>query len=357
MTAGEELPAPAPEQAEADRRAAIESAAEVVRLAELVEATHVEWCSGRRRASPAQSNRAGELGDPCTRRLVYPHLQPEAMAVHSPGLQAVFDLGNIVEAATVRELGDMGFEWVQSQRPFRDLERNIAGYIDGGIRVKGHGGKVTIGEIKSMAPHAYAAIRPGLDGLEDLIHHRAWYVRRYPTQVAIYLHLSGEDGGVLILRDKVSWAMKVIPVPRLRVEGLITAALARAEEVNALVKARQLPERIPYDATICGRCPFAGACLPPRTGAGVQLLDDAELLELLREREDLEPGARRFGVVDKRIKAAVRDVPGELVVSAEFEIVNRPGSRKGKPGEPPTEFVRTTIRRLTAREDLATVEE
>jgi len=346
MTGGGEARAPAGEPVD------------VVKLAELIEDTHLEWLSGRRRLSPAQSNRAGELGDPCTRRLVYPHLEPDAMELHSPGLQAVFDLGNIVEAHTIRELGDMGFEWVQSQRPFFDRARRIAGYIDGGIRVKGHGGPVVVGEIKSMAPQSFAQVRRGLDGLEDMLRARAWYVRRYPTQVAVYLHLSGEDAGVIVLRDKVSWALKVVPVPRARVEGLIAAALARAEEVNAYVDRGELPERIAYDATICGRCPYAGACLPPRTGAGVALIDDAQLVELLRERADLEPGTRRFDALDRQIKAAVRDVAIELVVGGEFSIVNKAGSRKGRPGEPPTEFVRTTIRRLTVTaNEPATVEE
>lgn len=287
---------PASPAEEADGSAKHES----VTLALEIEDRYRKWLEGKRRAYTSPHNYASEMGHPCARYLVYKRISGDRFELPDVGLQSIFDQGSHVEKATVAELGELGYEWVWGQRPFKDEARQISGRIDGGIS-KTHR-SVLPGEIKSMQGTAWQAIRPGLGGLRDVLNHRSWFIRKYPVQIGLYLYMSNEPEGILVLRDKWYWRLRITPVPFDMVRGVVEEALTKADVVNAHVKAGTLPDRIDYDRDICGRCAARMICLPGMTGAGAGFLDDVELVEMLMEYDKLSDYARRHEALKDELK-------------------------------------------------------
>lgn len=326
-----------------------QAAARTVELADEVELAHSEWRRSRIYTSPPRSNRASELGHPCLRYLVAARLHGDKLTGYDERTQGIFDQGNMINDQTIEEFRKAGFEAIHSERPFFDNERQIAGRIDIALKAldAGHTDPTYPTEIKSMQSATFDQIRPGLDGIRDLLRSRSWWVRKYPFQLASYLHMTGEPGGLLALRCKASWRLRVLPMPRGEkiVEELIERALSTAETVNEHVARGELPDRIPYDASICGRCSYYDECLPPRVGEGIEWVESPELVERLRERENLAEPARRFKQLSEALKIQLRAYGELVVVGGEFEIKNTVYTVKRK-GAEPSEACRTTIRQL-----------
>jgi hypothetical protein len=168
------------------------------------------------------------------------------------------------------------------------------------------------------------------------------------VQIALYLHLSGESKGTLVLRDKWFWRLRFVPIPRAAVEGLIQEAIQKAQSVNEHIAAGTLPDPMDYSDAICGRCEFKNICLPSRAGTGAAWVDDERLVDDLRERDHLQTFSRRYDDLDRSVKERVRAIgEPEIVISGQYVAHVKTSTRKRlKATGESYETTTTTIREL-----------
>ena len=244
---------------------------------------------------PVNSNRASDLGNPCIRYHVLNRTRYEEKALHDVGLQYVFDMGNEIEDIVLKELAEAGVKVIEQQKAFSWKEYEITGHCDGKII---DGEKVYPLEIKSCSPFVFKMINT----IDDLKKGKYFYLRKYPTQLNLYMLMDGHDKGVFIFKDKNSGQLKEIWMDLDYALGEET--LKRAESINAHLKAGTVPDGI-NDDFVCGGCPFTHVCLPDRVGKEVEMIDNAELEELLDRYYALKPYAKEYDDVDEQIKKAV----------------------------------------------------
>ena len=300
-----------------------------VEIAAWVEEEYMAALARKCRVYPPRSNRASELGHPCARYQVLDRTRGDEAEPPSPALQAIFEFGKIVERATVSELlTEVGLEWVWTQRPFSDDQLQVSGMLDGGIEV-GHR-DVLPAEIKSTQGTIFDSIRPGLDGLHDMLTSRNWMVRKWIAQIIIYLHLTGERAGMMVIRDKWFWRLRVVPVPadHEAVRREMARLVDRAKEVNEHIAAGTLPDRIEYSATLCGRCKLRRVCMPAIEGEGIDVVDDESLIAMMEERDELAAQARRYKEVDAAVKEALKSLGDEIIVGGRWLAKNTTSIRK-----------------------------
>jgi CRISPR/Cas system-associated exonuclease Cas4 (RecB family) len=241
---------------------------------------------------PVHSNRASDLGNPCVRYHVYNRTRWAEKSLHDVGLQQVFDLGNDFEKIALRELAEAGITVIEQQRSFEWKEYQITGHIDGLIQV--NGGTYPL-EIKSMSPFVFDSIQD----INSLTKGKYAYLRKYPTQLNLYMLMKNIDKAVFLFKNKSTGAYKEAWMDLDYELGEET--LKRAEAVNAHVAAGTLPDRIADDRA-CEDCPFIHICIPDHTGQEVEILDDDEIVELLTRQEELKPAQKEYNEIDATLK-------------------------------------------------------
>lgn len=287
------------------------------------------------RAHPRMSRsvNASAIGHPCERKLVYDQVrQSDGL----PELQPLFALGVILEKALIVELSDAlagtGYEAVNQQALIPENKYGIGGIIDLFLerRVDGKRERIPV-EFKTCSPFIY----PTLNTLQDLRESRFPWVKNWAAQLTIYMLLTNNERGILLMRNKVSGRYKQIDVP-LDYE-FAESLLAKAERVTAAVdayncaesdeaKQAALPERIPFDPKICESCPHYRACYPDITGAGGvdNRLWDVQLDGLCARVKELEPAVAEHDEAMKQIREHAQSlVASEPVGSAKTSITER----------------------------------
>lgn len=273
----------------------------------------------RIRISPCNSLRASSLGNECERFLFYEQTAWEMRAPHPASAQAIFDLGNQLEDFVLRELEDSGVQVLQKQRDYVDRRYGITGHIDAKLVPPGWTGKPLPAEVKGLNPYTAESI----ETIDDIRNSRQAWVRKYYAQLQVYLLLDNTELGVFVVLNKVSGQLEFIDCP-LDYE-FAESLLKRAERVSAAVRLNEPPPR--HQTAECQRCPFAHVCNPDIDfGSGVEFFDDAEVLALLKRRDELQAAADEFDAVDKAIKKALPKKP-ELV-AGEYLLVGREVQRK-----------------------------
>ena len=204
-------------------------------------------------------NYASEIGHPCLKFLVHARLDWDKRK--QPDIVAEYRLeeGSEREWLVKKKLGDIGFELTLSQRYYHVEPLRLRGKIDGIIplprAVQGY--REAPAEIKSINPQWWESIK----SIEDIRHHRKWWIRGYASQLNSYLFASDYPFGFFIL-DTFGKRPKVIPMER--DEELWAHDSARLQKVNEYCEQKKYPEPIPYDPSICGMCDFAHICQPLR---------------------------------------------------------------------------------------------
>lgn len=255
------------------------------------------------RVWPSRSWAPSQAGHPCDRYQVWRWTRADEQLPHDPGTEAVFQEGNVHAPHVYARLEQMGFRIVrESDRPERWQPKPgviVSGKIDG--RVIGYRSTrytpPRVLEIKTIAPHAFDQIR----SYQDIVQHRAFYIRGYATQMQIYLLLDGVSDGVFVFKNKVSGALKLIPATLDLAAA--EAAIARIERLDPMVKAQQDPPPIPFDASVCGRCGFLIYCYPVQEAEGMEVVDDGDLVELLEEHARAKTLKYAFEDLDQQVKA------------------------------------------------------
>jgi len=272
----------------------------------------------RRENGPALSNWASLLGHQCLRHIYYKRTGAEAKETR-PETQAIFESGNLIERDTisvVRQLLEL--DWIRSQDSVPKDELNIGAKIDGGIRgLYNVEDPYLLTEVKRVNAREWAKITDGeIQGIHDMRDKCAWWIQKYVTQGAIYLHYFKEPGLIFILREPSSGWAKFVPMPadaQITIE-LWEEAKAKAQTINAHLEAEQLPERIPWDKQICGMCDFADTvCYPERANKGAEVLDHPNLVKAARELVAVQAAAKRL--------RELKDYLREIVLQTEIDHV------------------------------------
>ncbi|MEO0132613.1 MAG: hypothetical protein ABIK73_06785 [candidate division WOR-3 bacterium] len=277
-----------------------------------------EYIKNTKRNYPVHSNRASELGHPCLRYLVYCRTRWEDRLMPSDELQVVFNEGRIHERAVIELLNNAGIPVVEQQSTQFWREFNLSGSIDGKILLDGRAIPI---EIKSVSPYTFEKI----NDVDDLFLAKQYYLRKYPTQMLIYLLLNNTDYGILILKNKASGQIKFIEIYLNSYLEVAEEAIKKCELVEKHIKGNTLPDQI-NDYDVCGDCSFFHICMPNIDLQELQFVSDKELEEKLERREELSKYVKEYNELDVEIKERFRG-KGNFNVG-EFLIQNIKRTRK-----------------------------
>jgi hypothetical protein len=263
----------------------------------------------RQENKAASSNWASLLGHKCLRHIYYKRTGAEAKELR-PETQAIFESGNLIERDTVSAVRQhLELDWVRSQDSVPKDSLNIGAKIDGGIRgLYNREDPYLLAEVKRVNQREWAKITDGdIQGIHDMREKCAWWIQKYVTQGAIYLHYFQEPGLIFILREPSSGWAKFVPMPlnaSITVE-LWEEAKDKAETINAALKAEAIPDRMPWHKQICGMCDFADTvCYPERANKGAEILDHPDLIKAAAEYVDKDSARKRA----EELKAHLRDI-------------------------------------------------
>ena len=266
-----------------------------------------------------QSTTASSLGYKCERRLVYARTKPMDAGPISEELASIFEEGNLHQSDVRRELIDLGFEALEAERYFRDEKLEVAGKIDGMLRLsEEHRSQLVPVEIKSTTGTPPATS----DGLKN----HAGIYGRYYAQMQSYLFLTSSPAGVFLFKDKITGLWTLVPVD---IDYDYAGALIKkAERVRDHIKAGTLPDRL-ADRSECGGCPWRETiCHPAEAPIDPMLMvADVQLLADITERERLDAMADRYGELDKAIKERFKLTKGDRFIVGDehgFLITKKP---------------------------------
>lgn len=229
------------------------------------------------------SNWASEIGHPCARNLTYCRLNwRERSPLDTDALYRV-EAGSEEETKIKHKLERAGFEVTMAQQHFTWPEYKISGRIDGKVDVPITGTKRPLPiEVKMINPRFW----DNLKTVDDVRTSRNWWIRKYVSQLNLYLFMDGAEGGFLVLccpgkRPRI--------LPMLPNYDLADADLAKAQIVNKHVDSGTLPEPMPYDPSVCGMCDFSHLCpqLKALDSSWIEISDaDTPMLEFYVELKD-----------------------------------------------------------------------
>jgi hypothetical protein len=300
-------------------------------LISTIETTREKKFRSNIKAKPRASIWASQFTD-CERQMTYEFLNWQDKKLHTWELEALFEAGREEELSFKAQLSDIGrraspsFELVEggasmeANAPARELSEKygIHGYLDTKFKFEG---KRILCEMKLMNQHGFDAIRPGVAGVEDLA--RNLFYRKYLRQGQMYMAAGGDPVLIFALTDgRGRWKFVILERDQKEIDRL----LAVATRVNMNVAAKTLPDRIPYDTSMCGRCAFQHVCIPDIKAVPSQKIEGNEMLaEMLERRDQIVDRWREVEKIDKGIKALFEDVKDGVFTSGNF-VITRKGS-------------------------------
>lgn len=271
---------------------------------------------------PHPLNRASECGHPCVRFLVLSRIATNLKTLHGVGLQRIFDLGNVVENALIRELSATEFHVTEQQRAYEWRKFELSGRIDAKIGVNGSAFPL---EIKSCSPNVFRAVVDMAPA--DMVNSKYSWLRKYPAQILLYMLMEGASSGIMLFFNKTTGekCQKLFLLDDAMMEYAETI-LKKLEVVNEWVRKGEAPPtvRIPD----CADCGFAKtSCFVGQDfGPGFDLiLDEPDLIAKLERRAALSAAAHEYAEIDEEIKAQFK---GKSTIVGDWRIESKPYERK-----------------------------
>ena len=263
---------------------------------------------------PCEHLRASNVGHPCERYLYLLIRSWEELQPHDEGLQNIFDLGNSIEAYTIKKLRDSGLEVITpTQRSWKVENPLITGRED--IRIKDpETGELFPAEIKGLSPNEWER----LNTVEDFYNSRRYYVRGYPAQLMVYCWRFEKEKGFFVLTNKLTGELKIIEVPFdwERADELLKKA-ERIYTALADSSGKTIPEACD-DLSVCEKCQMRHICTAAHERPETEI-DDGELEEAIDRKNELAPLYREYNEINDQIKKMVGDrekvISGKYVVS------------------------------------------
>ncbi len=275
----------------------------------------------------------------CERQGVYEFSNYQDKAPFTWELGALFQAGNVNEAAYKAQLRELGFDLVEDGSPLsQDMRQkyNLGGYIDWRIKF---GGRKIVCECKMTNPNMFGSIDGlGADVLktgeitQDMIERgiasmkRVIWFRKYLRQLTVYLLGTGEEVGMFAFTDgRGSWKFVIVPLDYAEGERILKIA----ENIKTHVESGTQPDRIPYDHEICGRCPFLAICIPDIANVPSKRIEGNEALAAMFEaREAMLEKWTTVQSINKKIKAFFDNVEAGVYTVGNFIVTRKAGQRK-----------------------------
>jgi len=265
---------------------------------------------------PRKNPILSDLGD-CDKQIAFGVTNWQMKKPPDADLQARFEVGNLMEREMIRELLEMGFEFVGGQETVTVKGKGgsllATGRIDGFVKWQGE--RIPI-ELKSMNPNVYNSV----DSVEDF-QKKPW-LRKYVRQLMMYCFGHNSEYGLFGLTNclgGIKW------FPLYLDYGECELLLKRLETVHDHLAAGTLPERIQYRDDVCGRCDWAEMCLKDVIRAEAEIITDDEVIANLEEREKLKAAHGKYGELDRELKKRFANV--KKAVAGDFVIVGSPFHR------------------------------
>lgn len=253
----------------------------------------------KRRNYPSKSNRASEVGHPCTRYLVWNRTKWKEKYIHSTGLQYIFDEGVEHEKIIIRELQEAGLSLIENQRFFEWEKYNITGHLDFKIL----DGKTAIPvEFKSLNPYTWQSIT----SVNDLKKNKSFFFRKYVDQLTLYLLMDEKELGMFLLKNKSTGKLKQIMMKLDYDYG--EKIIQKVELINKHVDGNTDPEPIEWDERTCGNCGFKHICCNEITGDELKFFDDEEMEKKLDRYFELKNLTKAYKKIDDELKSELFEV-------------------------------------------------
>lgn len=254
----------------------------------------------------------------CLRQGVYAITEWDKTKLHDADLQARFNKGKQEETNLISELMALGYEIVEQQVPLDKAltdKYKLSGKIDGKIKFGGH--RIPF-EVKSMHPLSFAKVNAISDIKNDS------FMVKYYRQMQVYLLGHNEAAGLFILTDCLGhW--KIIPVELNYSDA--ESVLQTVEAINRHVSDKSLPDRIPYDADVCGYCSFSHICLPDIVNeAIVQWEDNPVVVGMLDRLGELKPAHKEYEGLYEQVKEIFKNV--RLAIVGKWTVTGKLSKRK-----------------------------
>lgn len=284
-----------------------QTASTAERHAERLRADFQREMQSRSQVYTARWNNPSQMGHPCLRFLVLRRTKGDQQRPPSWQLQARFMMGTEVGKLAVRFMMEQGWEIRSIERPSEWPEYQISGRPDMEARPPGNGVFLPF-EVKSVHPNLMAGVRT----LEDVLNHRNWRIRMWPSQLMTYELLDGHEEGVFLpISLSGLWEPFAVPLDYERAESL----LKDCEAVNAHIAAGTEPEPI-ADPDVCPQCSFfqTPACdITLALAADTQVVTDEGIVGDVRELVALKPKASRYEALRRVLRVRFEGVAEALV--------------------------------------------
>lgn len=283
---------------------------------------------------PCRNLRASNIGHPCERYLYLLITRWEEQQSHDVGLQNIFDLGNTLEAHTINNIKEAGYEVITpTQYNFQIEKPYITGRED--LRIKDENGELIPVEVKGISPFEFGK----LNTVEDFLNSKRYYIRQYPAQLQIYMYYFNKLYGFLALTNKLTGETKMI---RMDFDwDMADDLLKKAERIYKAIENKKEPAAV-NDISMCEGCKLSHICGIHRgTEPDIEL--DDELNDLITQKYDLKRYVDKYGEIDSAIKNKVGQ--REKVITGAYLIQRKCIQKKAYTVPERTEY-RLQIQRL-----------
>lgn len=283
---------------------------------------------------PCRNLRASNIGHPCERYLYLLLTRWEDQQPHDISLQNIFDLGNTLEAHTISNLKEAGYEVITpTQWSFQIGNPLITGRED--LRIKDEKGELIPVEVKGISPIEFKK----LNTVEDFLYSKRYYIRQYPAQLQIYMYHFNKLYGFFALTNKLTGETKMI---RMDFDwDMADELLKKAERIYKAIEDKKTPDAV-EDMTMCEGCKLSHICGIHRGLEPDVELDD-DLNDLIAQKYDLKKYVDQYAEVDSAIKAKVGE--RDKVITSDYLVQRKCIQRKSYTVPERTEY-RLQIQRL-----------
>jgi len=260
-------------------------------------------------------NRASNIGwaDDCLRYLVLERTCPEKATESSLEKQRIFDEGKKQEWLMRKDVLAAGFKLIPvSDEPLIDKELRIKGTVDDLLKLSSD--DIRPIDYKSSSSHMFNHISQFATA-DDLRASQYFWVRHYPAQLYIYLHLYKYDNGVLFFKNKDSGEIYPLDVPK--DEIYFEHLKDGIREVNIFIEKGKVPK--PAYKDVCSKCKYKEYCFPDAPvedeGAEIERIEEPELEMMMARRSELSDYTKEYKELDKAIKERLK---GRTVVVGDW---------------------------------------
>jgi len=191
------------------------------------------------------------LGEECTRKLWYKYHEPDKAKKVEPRIQAIFDMGHLIEDYVVKLLAETGmavFDKDEDGHQFEAIYQGvIKGHIDGVIKGIPESDKPHLLEVKSMNDTNFSKLREKLE----------FSFPHYWVQMQVYMFLFKLDRGLFVAmnKDNCEFYTERISLNTILAESYLKKGV---EIVNmGMVPIAPYPSKTFYK---CRYCEFADTC-------------------------------------------------------------------------------------------------